>query len=92
MTQSVSESTQQQQSSSASSSSGNDSKSTTPAPSSGTSNTSQASSSAPAEDAHTCKWNACGQKFSSPETLYVSRDGTGPLDARPTVNATQRNV
>ncbi|KAI9166675.1 pH-response transcription factor pacC/RIM101 [Paramyrothecium foliicola] len=60
----------QQQPSSGSSSSSNDSKSTTPAPSSNTSNASQGTSSAPAEDAHTCKWNACGQKFTSPETLY----------------------
>jgi hypothetical protein len=66
--QSTTQSSTQQASSSSDSS--NDSKSTTPAPSSNTSNASQAASSTAVEDAHTCRWNACGQKFTSPETLY----------------------
>ncbi|KAH7328584.1 hypothetical protein B0I35DRAFT_473269 [Stachybotrys elegans] len=57
------------------SSSNSDSKSTTPAPSSVTSSASQAaasasSSSAADESTLTCRWNACNQKFSSPENLY----------------------
>jgi hypothetical protein len=54
----------------ASSGSSNDSKSTTPPPSSTTSTTSAPISSA--DDGLFCRWNACNQKFSSPESLYVS--------------------
>ncbi|KAF4979462.1 hypothetical protein FZEAL_4321 [Fusarium zealandicum] len=64
----------QQQQSSAASSSGsasNDSKDATPAPSAG-SNTSQSSAapSTSSEDNLICRWNACNQKFGSPELLY----------------------
>ncbi|PHH68657.1 hypothetical protein CDD83_6018 [Cordyceps sp. RAO-2017] len=51
---------------SSASSNGNDSKSNTPAPSSATSTSSQHN----ADDNLTCRWNACNQKFGSPETLY----------------------
>ncbi|KAJ4325655.1 protein with putative role during mitosis [Fusarium piperis] len=65
---------QQQQSSSAVSSSGsasNDSKSATPAPSAA-SNTSQSSvaPSTASDDNLICRWNACNQKFTTPESLY----------------------
>lgn len=54
----------------ASSGSSNDSKSTTPAPSA-TSNTSQSTApSTNSDDNLTCRWNACNQKFATPETLY----------------------
>ncbi|EQL02722.1 pH transcription factor [Ophiocordyceps sinensis CO18] len=53
----------------ASSASSNDSKSNTPAPSSTTSNSSQ-HNIAPLEDNLMCRWNACNQKFGSPELLY----------------------
>ncbi|KFA55859.1 hypothetical protein S40293_01956 [Stachybotrys chartarum IBT 40293] len=61
------------QASSGSSNNSNDSKSTTPAPSSTTSNasaTASGSSASAEESTLTCRWNACNQKFNSPETLY----------------------
>ncbi|KAM4057055.1 hypothetical protein HRG_003905 [Hirsutella rhossiliensis] len=53
----------------ASSASSNDSKANTPAPSSATSTSSQHNIASP-EDNLTCRWNACNQKFGSPEMLY----------------------
>lgn len=62
---------QQSTTPSASTSSNNgDSKSTTPAPSAD-SNTSQGSATPPSSDDNLiCRWNACNQKFGSPEQLY----------------------
>ncbi|KAM5351313.1 hypothetical protein ACJ41O_004036 [Fusarium nematophilum] len=62
---------QQQQSSAVSSSASNDSKSATPAPSAA-SNTSQSSAtpSTSSDDNLICRWNACNQKFTTPELLY----------------------
>ncbi|CAM1505430.1 Fc.00g110670.m01.CDS01 [Cosmosporella sp. VM-42] len=61
---------QQQQQPQVSSGSSNDSKSTTPAPSAA-SNTSQSTAQSTGPDDNlTCRWNACNQKFATPETLY----------------------
>jgi hypothetical protein len=71
------------QPSSGSSNNGADSKSTTPAPSSTNSNTSHNPAAALSpDDQMTCRWNACHQKFGSPEQLYVSADSTRRERAR----------
>lgn len=63
--------TQQPQQSTTPSTSASDSKSTTPAPSAA-SNTSQSSAtpSNSSDENLICRWNACNQKFGSPELLY----------------------
>ncbi|VUC38097.1 unnamed protein product [Clonostachys rosea] len=59
----------QPQTSSGSSNNSNDSKSATPPPSS-TASTTSAPPSTSADDSLICRWNACGQKFPTPENLY----------------------
>ncbi|KAH7111686.1 pH-response transcription factor pacC/RIM101 [Dactylonectria estremocensis] len=61
----------QQQPSSGSGNNSNDSKSTTPAPSAASNTLQSTAPSTTSDDNLVCRWNACNQKFPTPESLYV---------------------